>query len=68
MVATILKILASILEMVNRHLQDKVLHREEEVNERFRKAMAEGDYPYASYLLRLRVQLAKNQKGRADGQ
>ena len=54
--------------MVNRHLQDKVLHREEEVNERFRKAMAEGDYPYASYLLRLRVQLAKNQKGRADGQ
>lgn len=55
MLTAIFKIIELLLRLVNRHLSKLDAEREEILDEKYRKAMADGDYPYAGYLLSRRV-------------
>ena len=59
MLSAILQIIAVLLRLVERHLRRADEGQEEAMDAKFRKALADGDFGYASYLLNNRVWSAK---------
>ena len=66
MLTAIFKIIELVLRMVDRRLSRLDAEAEEILDEKYRKALADNDYSYASYLLQRRMR-RKNRSAKGQG-
>lgn len=67
MVTAILKIVELLLGMLDRYLEEQADNAREIEDEKYRKAVASGDFGYAAYLLNRRMRAVRRTQGRPKG-